>query len=89
MSTTPKSGKPRMRRNVTLRLPDEFMSICVEDGIDPETVLRGFVADLAAIISWADNPPRTDGYNSNGSDERSKARDYYERVGYPWWNKPN
>lgn len=31
--------------------------------------------------------PRTDGYNSNGSDGRSMARDYYDRVGYPWWNK--
>ena len=47
--------------------------LCAEDGIDPETVLRGFMADLAEIISWSDRP-RTDGYNSNGSDERSMAR---------------
>jgi hypothetical protein len=81
---TRKTARPR--RNVTLKLPDEFLAVCAEDGIDPETVLRGFISDLAGIISWASNP-RTDGYNSNGSDERSMAREYYERVGYPWWNK--
>ena len=48
-------------------------------------MLRGFIADLAGIINWAANP-RSDGYGSNGSDERMRARDYYERVGYPWWN---
>ncbi|TAM85357.1 MAG: hypothetical protein EPN41_12230 [Candidimonas sp.] len=76
----------RRKRVITLRLPDEFIELCEEDGVAPETVLRGFVADLAGIISWA-AAPRTDGYNSNGSDERSMARDYYERVGYPWWNR--
>ena len=89
MNTNEKSSKPRkqrMRRNVTLKLPEEFLAVCAEDGIDPETVLRGFVADLAEIVSWADHP-RTDGYNSNGSDERDMARDYYERVGYPYWNR--
>ena len=76
----------RKKRVVTLRLPDEFLALCEADGIAPETVLRGFVADLAGIINWASHP-RADGYNSNGSDERSMARDYYERVGYPWWNQ--
>jgi len=76
----------RRKRVVTLRPPDEFLEPREEDGIEPETVLRGFVADLAGIISWAANP-HTDGYNSNGSDERSMARDYDERVGYPWWNR--
>lgn len=76
----------RKKRVITLRLPDEFLDLCAEDGIAPETVLRGFVADLAGIVSWARHP-RTDGYNSNGSDECSMARDYYERVGYPWWNR--
>ncbi|GAB7129743.1 hypothetical protein JCM19000A_42510 [Silvimonas sp. JCM 19000] len=76
----------RPTRTITLRLPDEFLDVCEEDCIAPETVLRGFVADLAGIISWAANP-RTDGYNSNGSHERSMAREYYERVGYPWWNR--
>ena len=53
----------------------------------PDVVLRGFIADLAGIMSWAADP-RTDGYCSNGSDERSMAMEYYRRVGYPWWNKP-
>ena len=54
--------------------------------MEPETVLRGFIADLAEIMNWARNP-REDGYSSNGSDERRMAREYYERVGYPYWNK--
>ena len=57
-----------------------------ELGLAPELVLRGFIADLCEIMSWAADP-RTDGYCSNGSDERSMAMDYYRRVGYPWWNK--
>jgi hypothetical protein len=54
------------------------------DGVEPEVVLRGFIADLAGIVSWQANP-RAGGYSSNGSDERRYAMEYYERVGYPWW----
>lgn len=72
---------------VTLALPEEFIALCASDGVTPELVLRGFIADLAGIMSWAADP-RTDGYCSNGSDERSMAYEYYQRVGYPWWNKP-
>ena len=74
-------------KTVTLALPEEFIALCESDGVAPELVLRGFIADLCQIISWA-AAPRTDGYCSNGSDERSMAMDYYRRVGYPWWNKP-
>lgn len=86
MSATGKNTKPRIRRNVTLKLPDEFIELCREDGVTPEVVLRGFIADLCEIWDSV-SEPRTDGYCNNGSDERSKAREYYERVGYPWWNK--
>jgi hypothetical protein len=72
---------------ITLALPDEFIALCASDGVSPELVLRGFIADLAGIMNWAANP-RPDGYSSNGSDERSMAREYYERVGYPWLHKP-
>jgi hypothetical protein len=51
--------------------------------VAPEGVLRGFIADLCELVSWAE-APRTDGYASNGSDERRYAMEYYERVGYPW-----
>jgi hypothetical protein len=77
----------RRKNRITIDLPAEFVELCQADGVKPETVLRGFIADLAGIMNWAANP-RADGYSSNGSDERSMARDYYERVGYPWWNKP-
>lgn len=75
-----------MTQRIVIDLPDEFIELCEADGIEPNTVLRGFIADLAEIISWQ-RQPRTDGYNSNGSDERMMARAYYERVGYPYWNK--
>lgn len=77
----------RTSHRVTLLLPDEFVALCRNDGIDPDLVLRGFIADLCGLISWQSDP-RTDGYNSNGSDEREYAAEYYRRVGYPWWNKP-
>jgi hypothetical protein len=72
---------------ITLALPEEFIALCASDGVAPELVLRGFIADLCELMSWASHP-RTDGYSSNGSDERRMAMEYYERVGYPWWNKP-
>jgi hypothetical protein len=77
----------RKTKSIKLALPDEFIALCESDGVAPDVVLRGFIADLAGIMSWAADP-RTDGYCSNGSDERSMAREYYDRVGYPWWNKP-
>ena len=73
-----------MTHKLTLELPPEFIALCEEDATDPETVLRGFIADLCGIISWQRNP-REDGYNSNGSDERDMAYAYYQRVGYPYW----
>lgn len=69
--------------NITLELPEEFVSMCEADGIEPVRVLRGFIADLAEIHNWANNP-REDGYSSNGSDERRIANEYYVRVGYPY-----
>ena len=76
-----------MTQRIILDLPDEFIALCHEDGIDPITVLRGFIADLSEIQSWASDP-RGDGYASNGADERRLAREYYERVGYPYWKQP-
>lgn len=72
-----------MSKKVTLELPQEFLDLCKQDKIEPEQVLRGFIADLTEITSWVSNP-RKDGYSSNGSDERMMARQYYERVGYPF-----
>ena len=71
---------------VTIELPEEFVALCNADQIKPETVLRGFIADLCAIVNWA-HSPREDRYCSNGSDEREQARAYYERVGYRYWRR--
>jgi len=75
-----------MKRNnkLAIELPPEFVDLCERDGVTPEIVLRGFIADVCGIMNWAANP-RADGYSSNGSDERYMAYAYYERVGYPYW----
>ncbi|MDA8382590.1 MAG: hypothetical protein M0037_05910 [Betaproteobacteria bacterium] len=76
----------KRKQRLTLELPPEFVALCERDGVTPDTVLRGFIADLVGIISWQADP-RKDRYNSNGSDERQMARDYYQRVGYPYWHR--
>lgn len=78
--------KQRIPRSVTLKLPEEFIDLCRRDQVQPDAVLKGFIADLCEIISWHSNP-RTDGYCSNGSDERSYAQAYYDRVGWPYIHK--
>lgn len=57
---------------LTIELPPEFVELCQGDGVTPETVLRGLIADLCGIMNWQARP-RDDGYNSNGSDERDMA----------------
>lgn len=76
----------KRKNQLTIELPAEFVRLCERDGVTSETVLRGFIADLAGIMNWQANP-REDGYSSNGSDERQMAWDYYERVGYPYWHR--
>jgi hypothetical protein len=49
-----------------LELPPEFIELCKCDQVEPEVILRGFIAD-SGIMNWANNPP-ADGYSSNGSD---------------------
>ena len=73
-------------RRITIDLPDEFIALCKEDRAKPEAVLRGFIADLCEIRNQPSNP-RADSYCSNGSDERRMASEYYERVGWPYFNK--
>ena len=74
------------KNELTIELPREFIALCQRDSVTPEIVLKGFIADLTGIMSRS-KAPRTDGYSSNGSDEREMARAYYRRVGYSYWNK--
>ncbi|MBY0576726.1 MAG: hypothetical protein K2P67_09055 [Gallionellaceae bacterium] len=76
----------KRKTKLTLELPEEFIDLCEADGVTPEIVLRGFIADLVGIMNCAASP-RADGYGSNGSDERDMAQAYYERVGYPYWKQ--
>jgi len=73
----------RAKTKVTIQLPEEFLELCNYDMVCPARILRGFIADLCGIINWASSP-RTDRYSCSGSDEREFARQYYDRVGYPY-----
>jgi hypothetical protein len=66
---------------VRLGIPDEFLDHCHSVNVTPEQVLHGFIADLCEIINWQANP-RQDKLNSNGSDERWRAQEYFDRCGY-------
>ena len=55
-----------------IELPQEFNDLCERDGTDPETVIRGFIADLCGIRSSASHP-REDGYSSNGRVAASRS----------------
>ena len=61
---------------VSFELPVEFVKLCARDGMKPEDVLKGFIADLCGIND------RHRGYFDHGSDERSMAYGYYNRCGH-------
>ena len=75
-------------QNITIAVPSEFFDLCAEVNLSPEVVLRGFIADVAALDNYL-NCPRADGYGSNGSDERMMARDYFERAHGMWRDENN
>ncbi len=79
---------PRKKKSLTLKLPDEFIDLCNAHDTTPTIVLRSFIADVSGIIDWCSDP-RTDGYQSGGSDERGKAFEYFQRCGYGFFkNRP-
>lgn len=38
-------------KSITLALPEEFIALCASDGVAPELVLRGFIADRLCCTS--------------------------------------
>lgn len=80
---TAQREREKAERILVIDAPAEFIELCKRDGVEPSTVLRGFIADLCGIMNWQSDP-REDGYSSNGSDERDMAEAYYERCGYSW-----
>jgi len=73
---------------LTIDVPPEFTKLCSEFKATPMQVLRGFIADSAALHSYA-SEPRADGYSSKGSDERMMAYDYIERAYGMWRDDDN
>lgn len=68
---------------VTIDVPPEFFDLCRQFKQEPETILRGFIADACGLMNYV-KEPREDGYSSNGSDERTYASDYIERAWAPF-----
>ncbi len=68
-----------MKHHLILTPPQAFIDRCEQDGVKPERVLKGFIADLCELYEGD--------YLSNGSDERMKAEEYYNRVGYQYWKE--
>lgn len=66
-------------QNITISIPPEFFALCDDFNQEPESVLRGFIADACGLNNYL-NCPRADGYSSNGSDERMQAYAYIERA---------
>lgn len=64
---------------ITLRIPPEFAALCRDFGLTAVDVLRGFIADVAALQNYF-ALPRADGYSSNGSDERGLAQQWLWRA---------
>jgi hypothetical protein len=60
-----------MAKSIVVTLPHEFVAMCEADGVSPDEVLNGFLADLCGL----------DG--SHGNDERDLAQRYYDRC-YPY-----
>ena len=69
-------------QTLVIDIPREFVDLCERSRLRPNTVLRGFIADLCDLMNWA-YCPREDDYSSNGSDERRMAQFYFERA-YGW-----
>ena len=73
------------KRDYTIRLPDEFLDFCEDLEVDPEDVIKGFVADLMNLTD------PENGYFQHGSDERHLAWEYIMRQGYAhdWQDRTN
>lgn len=56
---------------ISIDVPPEFVSHCQAYGLTPEQVLKAFMADLGETPE------------SNGSDERDRAHDWFDRVIWP------
>lgn len=58
-------------QTLTLPLPAQFIALCRGHGLTPAQVLAAFMADLAETA------------DSNGSDERMHATNWFDRVIWP------
>lgn len=61
--------------SVSIPIPRSFAYLCEAAEVSPETVLKGLIADLCGLENCEDSD-----FRSHGSDERSAARGWFNRV---------
>ena len=68
-----------MAKIIVIEIPDEFAQLCNYDMVAPKSVLCGFIADVCGITVKQDEPAG-ETYFSSSSEDRNRARSYYDRV---------
>jgi hypothetical protein len=68
--------KGKRKSTVALRLPPALVSMCEGHSVEPDQVIRGFIADLCEL--------RTADYNTHRSDERRLAEHFYLHCSYQY-----
>ncbi len=65
-------SKRRETKNIILELPVEFLGLCDQYRIEPDEVLKGFIADLCNI--------EEDPYHTNTSNGSNSALEYFKNT---------
>ncbi len=66
-------------QDVPVAVPLEFFELCFRMRTDPETVLKGFIADVCSLTSTPELP-RADANMNHGTEAKRKARDYLRQA---------
>lgn len=66
-------------QDIPVAIPLEFVELCSRMRVEPESVLKTFIADLCHLTGGAELP-RADGFSNRGGDAERKARDYLKQA---------
>ena len=66
-------------QDIPVAVPLEFFELCSRMRTDPETVLKGFIADVCSLASTPELP-RADANMNHGTEAKRKARDYLRQA---------
>ena len=66
-------------QDVQVAVPLEFFELCTRMRSDPETILKGFIADACSLASTPELP-RADANMNHGTKAKRKAREYLRQA---------